>query len=107
MSGTGPADRVPLVRDVSGALKIPPAESDGVVDEPIASGLPAPHEPSGARITDAGREVHERSSTETAAISARIYAGIPAEDLAVAGRVLALVTERADAELAAATGTVA
>jgi hypothetical protein len=31
-----------------------------------------------------------------------VYAGIPAEDLATAGRVLALVTERANAELAGA-----
>ena len=40
-------------------------------------------------------------SSETAVISARIYAGIPAEDLAAAGRVLALVAERANTELAA------
>ncbi|MFE2739040.1 MarR family transcriptional regulator, partial [Streptomyces sp. NPDC059349] len=33
----------------------------------------------------------------------RIWGGIPAEDLAAAGRVLALVTERANAELAAMT----
>ncbi|MFE2738808.1 MarR family transcriptional regulator, partial [Streptomyces sp. NPDC059349] len=33
----------------------------------------------------------------------RIWGGIPAEDLAAAGRVLALVTERANAELAALT----
>ncbi|CAM5250426.1 MarR family winged helix-turn-helix transcriptional regulator [Streptomyces griseomycini] len=101
VSGPGPVDRARLAGDVSGSLKIPPAEADGVVDELIASGLLAPHEPSGVRITDAGREVHERSSAETGVISARIYSGIPAEDLAVAGRVLTLVTERADAELAA------
>ncbi len=39
----------------------------------------------------------------TAPLSARIWGGIPAEGLAAAGRVLALVTARADAELAALT----
>jgi DNA-binding MarR family transcriptional regulator len=53
------------------------------------------------RITDAGRELFETTSAGTAPITARVYAGIPAEDLAAAGRVLSLVTERADAELAA------
>lgn len=42
------------------------------------------------------------ASAETAPITARIWGGIPTEDLA-AGRVLARVTERADAELAALT----
>ncbi|MFG2512445.1 hypothetical protein [Streptomyces sp. NPDC048584] len=37
----------------------------------------------------------------TAPIGARSWGGVPAEDLAAAGRVLALVTERADAEVAA------
>ena len=54
---------------------------------------------SGSRTPD-GR-LFTRSAAETAPISARIYAGIPAEDLAAAGRVLTLVTERANAELAA------
>lgn len=53
------------------------------------------------RVTDAGRDFYSRVSAETGEISARIWGGIPAEDLAAAGRVLATVTERADAELAA------
>jgi hypothetical protein len=47
--------------------------------------------------------VYETTSAETAPITARIYAGISTEDLAAAGRVLTLITERADAELAALT----
>lgn len=35
----------------------------------------------------------------------RIHDGIPEEGLAVAGRVLSLITERADAEPAALSGT--
>ena len=48
------------------------------------------------------RELYEQITAETSEISARIYADIPAEDLATAGRVLTLVTERANAELARA-----
>ena len=55
------------------------------------------------RPTDAGRELLAATGAETAPISARIWGGIPAEDLTAAGRVLALVTERANAELAALT----
>ncbi|MDQ0597146.1 hypothetical protein QF037_001491 [Streptomyces canus] len=44
--------------------------------------------------------MYERTSAETAPITARIYDGIPTEDLAVAGRVLTLIADRADVELA-------
>lgn len=61
-----------------------------------------PAEASRLRLTDAGRELYESTTAETAEISARLYAGIPAEDLVIAGRVLTLVTERANAESAGA-----
>lgn len=101
----GPVERDRIVADVVGALKIDAAEAHSVVDELICAGLLAPHEPphesSQVRITDAGRELFETTSAETAPVSARVYADIPADGLAVAGRVLSLITERADAELAA------
>lgn len=97
----GPVERDHLVDGIVGALKIDGTEAHSVVDELIAVQLLAPHGPSRVRITDAGRELYERTSAETAPISARVYAGIPTEDLAVAGRVLSLITERANAELAA------
>ncbi|MEU9051975.1 MarR family transcriptional regulator [Streptomyces sp. NPDC048384] len=97
----GPVERDHLVDGVVGALKIDAAEAHSVVDELIAAQLLAPQEPSRVRITDAGRELYERTSAETAPISARVYADIPTEDLAAAGRVLTLITERANAELAA------
>jgi hypothetical protein len=101
----GPVTREEVVDQVVDSLKIGAAEVRGVLDglataelvaaveRPTVAGLVA--------ITDAGREVHARTTAATGAVSARIYAGIPAEDLAVAGRVLGLVTERANAELAA------
>ncbi|MFI9766471.1 MarR family transcriptional regulator [Streptomyces sp. NPDC052415] len=97
----GPAEREHLVDGVVGSLKIDAVDAEGVLDEVLAAGLLAPDGPSRVRITDAGRERFDTTSAETAPISARIYAGIPEDDLAVAGRVLTLITERANAELAA------
>ena len=98
-----PVEREQLVGGVDGALKIDAVDAHRVVDELITAGALAAQGPSLVRITDAGRELYERTSAETAPITARVYAGIPAEDLAVAGRVLSLITERADAEFAALT----
>ncbi|MGP4089715.1 MarR family winged helix-turn-helix transcriptional regulator [Streptomyces sp. KR55] len=97
-----PVERDALVAQVVGSLKADPADVHGVVDELIDKGLLEPAATQ-LRITDAGRKLYETTAAETGEISARIYAGIPAEDLAVAGRVLVLVTERANAELAAMT----
>jgi hypothetical protein len=97
----GPVERDHVVDSVTGSLKIDAEEVRSVVDELIAAGLLATQGPTGLRLTDAGRDLYDRTTTETAPVSARIYAGIPTEDLAVAGRVLTLITERADAELAA------
>ncbi|MDO0938611.1 MarR family transcriptional regulator [Streptomyces sp. DG2A-72] len=97
----GPIERDRLVDSVVGALKIDAADSHSVVDELLAADLLAPQEPSQLRITDAGRALLDGTSAETAPITARIYAGIPEDELATAGRVLTLITERANAELAA------
>ncbi|MFD8384795.1 MarR family transcriptional regulator [Streptomyces sp. NPDC059679] len=93
-----------LIGDVTGSLKTDESVVRGVIEELSAAKLleEDPAEVSRVRLTDAGRELYESTSAETAEISARLYAGIPAEDLAVAGRVLALVTERANAELVSA-----
>ncbi|MGN9758156.1 MarR family transcriptional regulator [Streptomyces sp. SD31] len=98
----GPVERDHVIDGVVGALKIDAAQAHSVVDELIAAELLAPQGPTKVRITDAGRELYDRTSAATAPITARIYAGIPTEDLAAARRVLALITERANAELAAA-----
>ncbi|WLW50167.1 MarR family winged helix-turn-helix transcriptional regulator [Streptomyces sp. YU58] len=95
-----PVQRDDLVRQVVDGLKIDPAEAGDAVEALITKGLLAP-EASLVRVTDSGRALYADTSAETAQISARIYAGIPTEDLAAAGRVLTLVTERANQELAA------
>ncbi|MFF7988315.1 MarR family transcriptional regulator [Kitasatospora xanthocidica] len=96
-----------LLRDVTGSLKVDRSVVRRVVEELTAARLLAeeaaedPADGPRLRLTDAGRELYERTTAESAEITARLYADIPAEDLAAAGRVLALVTERANAELAA------
>ncbi|MFF5570222.1 MarR family transcriptional regulator [Streptomyces luteogriseus] len=95
----GPVGREQLVDGVTGALKIDAAEVHGVLDELVAAQLLTPDGSSDVRITEAGRELYATTSGETAPITARIYDGIPAEDLVVTGRVLSLITERAGAEL--------
>ncbi|WP_432155317.1 MarR family transcriptional regulator [Streptomyces sp. bgisy153] len=100
------APRTPdeLVLEVRGSLKADAAEVHAVVDELVGKELLAMD---GVRLrpTDAGRQLLARVTAETAPVSARIWSGIRAEDLAAAGRVLALVKERADAELAAPAST--
>jgi DNA-binding MarR family transcriptional regulator len=97
----GSIGRDELVRDVTGALKTDGSVVRGVVEELTAAKL-LEADASRLRVTDAGRELYETTSAESAEIAARLYAGIPEEDLAVAGRVLTLITERANAELAGA-----
>ncbi|MFM9702215.1 MULTISPECIES: MarR family transcriptional regulator [Streptomyces] len=96
----GPLDREALAGRVVASLKIDPDEARAVIGELLAKGLLAADGES-IRATDAGRTLHDTVTAETAPVTARIYAGISAEDRAVAGRVLTTITERAEAELAA------
>ncbi|KOG34207.1 hypothetical protein [Streptomyces resistomycificus] len=98
-----PVERDAVVGQVADSLKVGAAEVHGVVEELTARRLVTAEGPK-LLATDAGRELYATASAETSKISARIYAGVPAADLAAAGRVLALVTERANAELTALAG---
>ena len=53
------------------------------------------------RLTDAGQQLFGRIRGAVTEITGRLWGDLPAEDLATAGRVLSIVTERASAELAA------
>ncbi|MEU9357818.1 MarR family transcriptional regulator [Streptomyces sp. NPDC048301] len=89
-----------LLVQVQRSLKADPAGIRTTIDELLERRMLVAD---GGRLvpTDAGRELLAAVGAETAPFSARIWGGIPAEDLAAAARVLALVTERAEAELAA------
>ncbi|MEU2113286.1 MarR family transcriptional regulator [Streptomyces sp. NPDC019507] len=91
-----------LVAQVRGFLKADPADIRTTLDELLAKELLVA-DGAHLRPTDSGRELLTAVGADTAPVTARVWGGIPAEDLAAAGRVLALVTERADAELAALT----
>ncbi|WP_326758200.1 MarR family winged helix-turn-helix transcriptional regulator [Streptomyces phaeochromogenes] len=97
-----PIARDKVAADVTGSLKIEESAVHTTIDELVAAKLVEEVQPdgSGLRLTPVGRDLYERVTAETNQISARIYADIPTEDLATAGRVLTLVNERANAELA-------
>ncbi|BFV59508.1 hypothetical protein KCMC57_up46120 [Kitasatospora sp. CMC57] len=95
-----------LVTRVRSSLKADPADLRATLDELTARQLLIADGPY-LRPSDAGRELLSAIGAETGPVTARVWGGIPTEDLAAAGRVLTLVTERADAELAALEGQVA
>ncbi|WP_329416574.1 MarR family transcriptional regulator [Streptomyces sp. NBC_00704] len=97
-----PQTRDELVAQVRNSLKADPAAVHATVDE-LLTGHLLVEDGARLRATDAGRELLAAVQAETAPVSDHIWGAIPAGDLAAAGRVLALVTERADAELAALT----
>ncbi|MCX5007815.1 MarR family transcriptional regulator [Streptomyces sp. NBC_00638] len=98
----GTVERDRLVGRLTGALKIEESAARRTVDAMTAAKLLEEPTAGQVSLTDGGRELFESIRTAGNEIAARLYAGIPAEDLAAAGRVLTLVTERADAELAEA-----
>jgi len=94
----GDIDHDQLVARVSGARKIDGAEVEAAIAGLDAAGLA--EGTSRVILTTAGlaRFAEIRGALEE--ITARLF-DFPAEDLAAAGRVLAVLTERASAELAA------
>ncbi|KAA6216738.1 MarR family transcriptional regulator [Streptomyces filamentosus] len=102
---TADAPRTPdeLVAEVRASLKADPAGIRADLDALRAKGLLAADGPH-LLPTDAGRALLAAVGAEVAPHAARVWGGIPTEDLAAAGRVLALVAERAGKELAALEG---
>jgi hypothetical protein len=87
-----------LIARVHDSLKADPADLRRTIEELLAARLlvvDGPHLP----VTEAGRDVLAAAADDVAPYSRRIWADIPDEDLAAAGRVLTLVAERANAEL--------
>ncbi|MER7892752.1 hypothetical protein ABTX15_23310 [Micromonospora sp. NPDC094482] len=102
----GAVARAYLVRRITSTLKIDESAVLAVVGDLTNAGLLGmpPTDASGLALTDAGRAVQRRVAEAVTAITTRLYGDIPADDLTVAGRVLTLVRQRADAELALAAG---
>jgi hypothetical protein len=93
-----------LVGQLGQGLKIDEAAARAAVDSAVAAGVLAEDGDNGdgdtIGLTDAGRTEYERITGAIAHVTARLYGDLPAEDLATAGRVLTIVTERANALLA-------
>jgi hypothetical protein len=98
----GSAARARLVDELVSGLKITAGTAASDVDELIAHGL-ATEEATAVTATPTGFEAHRRFNDRVAQSQPKIYGGIPADDLAAAKRVLDIVTERANRELALGT----
>ncbi|WNI20955.1 hypothetical protein [Streptomyces sp. ITFR-16] len=100
--GEGTVERNALVARMTGTLKIDASAAETTVSELTSAGLLAEEgeAPSLLSLTEAGAELQRTHSTGLAGITAALYADLPAEDLAAAGRVLTEVTARANAVLA-------
>jgi hypothetical protein len=101
--GTAETDRI--VELLTSTLKIDKATARDTVAELLATELLEPLEPrrgQSARValTGTGRAEQSRLAAVAAEFGPRVYGGIPAEDLAVAGRVLTEVIARANAAYA-------
>lgn len=94
----GEIDRGLLVDRISGARKIDGGEAESAIGELDAAGLVE----AGGRLTltESGRARYGQIRRAIDQVTARLF-DFPVQDLATAGRVLSVVTKRANAELAA------
>jgi DNA-binding MarR family transcriptional regulator len=93
----GRTDRGQLVARISGARKVDGTLVESAIAELAAAGLATA---TGLlALTDAGQNVYERVRGAIDELNAELFA-FPPEDLATAGRVLSIVTARANAVLA-------
>jgi DNA-binding MarR family transcriptional regulator len=96
----GTASRDQIAGRVAGARKADPAQVQAAIAELAGAGLlELPGEGAALQLTAEGQARVQGIRSTVGEITARIFGGIPAGDLALAGRVLAAVTERANAEL--------
>jgi hypothetical protein len=101
VTGGGAADRDRFTSMVAGALKISEAEAEArVADMVTAQQLTITGQGSAVAVTGTAQQLHSRIRAAITEITQRLWGDLPAEDLATAGRVLAIITERANAELA-------
>lgn len=93
----GRTDRGQLVARISAARKVDGTAVETAIAELAAAGLATVTGP--LALTDAGRNVYQRVRDAVDELNAELFA-FPPDDLATAGRVLSVVTERANAVLA-------
>jgi DNA-binding MarR family transcriptional regulator len=101
-AGGGSTGRGQLAAQVAHALKVSEAQArEHLASLAAAQLVQDPGDDAGpVRFTAAGTEVFGQIRGATAEVVKRLWGDLPAEDLATAGRVLSIITERANAELA-------
>jgi DNA-binding MarR family transcriptional regulator len=96
----GTADRDLFSRQVAGALKITETAAGAHIAEMItARQLQAAGDGTRVTVSSAARQLHGRIRGIVTEITGRLWGDLAPEDLATAGRVLTIITGRADAEL--------
>ncbi|SDL03988.1 hypothetical protein SAMN05428985_108238 [Nocardioides sp. YR527] len=93
----GDATRAELVASTADNIKVSAAEVESHLDAAIARGLIA----AGLTLTAEGARVQEEIVERTQPLTRSFFADLPPEDVAATARVLATLTERANAALAA------
>jgi len=98
----GTLDRDEIAGRVAGGLKVPEAEAETHIAALAAAGrIELPDgEGSPVTVTDAGQRLYDEIRSDINQITQRMWDDLPAEDLGTAGRVLSIVLDRANAELA-------
>jgi DNA-binding MarR family transcriptional regulator len=96
------AEQDGLVQQLSHGLKIDRSTALATIDELVAEDLVARSgDPVGLTLTPSGEGRHRAIRHGIDQITERLYGDLPRDDLATAHRILAVVTERANAELTA------
>jgi hypothetical protein len=98
MAADGEIDRGQLVARIAAARKVDRASVGSAIEELLAAELIGGD--GAITLTGKGRARYSQIRSAIDASTARLF-DFPAEDLATAGRVLSVVTTRANAELAA------
>ncbi|WP_242891454.1 hypothetical protein [Actinomadura litoris] len=99
--GGGVVDRAELIRRVSGAIHVGEASVDERITELTGAGLLQADGDGRVQVTGEGRERWTRVRAAIVPITQTLWGDLPDEDLAVAGRVLNIVLDRANTVLAA------
>lgn len=102
VAGDGRINPDAFVERMTGALKIDEATVRNVIGELTEARVLETTSSDGRRLqlTDEGQETYRRLRAAVDETIGPLYADIPADDLATAGRVLTLLTARANTELA-------
>jgi DNA-binding MarR family transcriptional regulator len=93
----GDATRADLVASAADNIKVSAVEVESHLDAAIARGLIA----DGLTLTEEGDRLQQQIAERTQPLAKIVFGDIATEDLAATARVLATVTERANAALAA------